>query len=83
MTTDYGYALAYYGWQNSSPWPTSQDIQNFNDTFTHLAGNKAYFLVTDFDEYARQPELQKRLTQDYPILAQDRNFILFDLYHKK
>ena len=83
LTTDYGYSLAYYGWQNSSPWPPSVSAQEFRDTFKRLASNKTYFLVTDFDEYNRQPELQKQLTENYPILAQSRDFIVFDLYHPK
>ena len=83
LTTDYGYSLAYYGWQNSSPWPTSLELQDFQEAFKRLASNKTYFLVTDFDEYNRQPALQKQLTENYPILAQGRDFIVFDLYHPK
>ena len=83
LTTDYGYPLAYYGWQNSTPWPASSDIQNFYETFTRMASNKDYFLVTDFNEYELQPELQKRLNENYPVLIQERTFIVFDLAHPK
>ena len=83
LTTDYGYPLAYYGWQNSDPWPLAPDIKSFNDAWARLTSGKSYFLVTDFDEYDRQPELQKRLNANYPILVQGRGFILFDLYHPK
>lgn len=83
ITTDYGYPLAYYGWQNSDPWPLAPDIQDFNEVFTRLTANKTYFLITDFDEYNRQPELKQRLTANYPILAQGNGFIVFDLYHPK
>ena len=81
LTSDYGYPLAYYGWQNSDPWPLAPDISNFDETFTHLSAGKTYFLITDFDEYERQPQLQERLTKNYPVLAQGRGFIVFDLYH--
>lgn len=83
LTTDYGYPLAYYGWQNSTPWPAAVDIQDFNETFDRMAAKKDYFLVTDFDEYDRQPELQKRLNGNYPLLIQNRTFIVFDLAHPK
>ena len=83
LTTDYGYPLAYYGWQNSTPWPASVDIHNTAKTFAELAANKSYFLVTDFAEYDLQPDLQKLLNTNYPILAQGRNFIIFDLIHPK
>ncbi len=83
LTTDYGYPLAYYGWQNSTPWPASVDIDNtlHENTFSRLAANKDYFLITDFDEYERQPELQQQLNTHYPILAQARGYIVFDLAH--
>ena len=83
LTTDYGYPLAYYGWQNSSPWPASVDISNFEDTFARLASNKDYFLITDFDEYDRQPRLQQQLTSHYPVLVQGKGYLLFDLGHPK
>ena len=81
LTTDYGYPLAYYGWQNSTPWPASVDISNYKNTFSRLAANKDYFLITDFDEYERQAELQQQLKTHYPILAQARGYIVFDLAH--
>jgi 4-amino-4-deoxy-L-arabinose transferase-like glycosyltransferase len=83
LTTDYGYPLAYYGWQNSDPWPLAPDIQNFDEVFSRLTAGKSYFLVTDFDEYDRQPELQKRLNANYPIIAQGKGYLVFDLYHPK
>ncbi len=83
LTTDYGYPLAYYGWQNSSPWPATLDSQSADETFSQLTANKAYFLITDFDEYDRQPDLQKRLNANYPILTQGKGFMVFDLAHPK
>jgi hypothetical protein len=83
ITTDYGYPLAYYGWQNADIWPLAPDIQDFDETFSHFQGKKSYFLITDFDEYNRQPELQKKLSENYPILAQGNGYLIFDLYHPK
>ncbi len=81
VITDYGYPLEYYGWQNTDPWPLAPDIKDFNETFQRLAGYKSYFLVTDFDEYERQPRLKYELTHKYPLLAQGNGYILFDLLH--
>jgi hypothetical protein len=39
--------------------------------------------ITDFNEYNRQLELQKRLNENYPILAQGNGYLIFDLYHPK
>ena len=81
LTTDYGYPLAYYGWQNSSLWPASVNIQDYDETFNDLAKNKDYFLITDFEEYDRQPGLQERLEKTFPVLAQGRGYLVFDLGH--
>jgi 4-amino-4-deoxy-L-arabinose transferase-like glycosyltransferase len=83
LTTDYGYPLAYYGWQNSNLWPLAPDIKNFDDVFARLTKGKSYFLVTDFDEYNRQPELRKRLNENYSTIAQENGYLVFDLYHPK
>ncbi len=81
LTTDYGYPLEYYGWQNAALWPLSGDIGNFSHVFSSLTRNKSYFLITDFDEYNRQPDLQKRLSQNYPVFAQGNGYIIYDLLH--
>lgn len=83
MSTDYGYPLAYYGWQNSTPWPSSGEINQLTRTFKHLSANKSYFLVTDMVEYERQPGLQTLLQTTYPVLAQGQGYLLFDLLHPK
>jgi hypothetical protein len=81
VTTDYGYPLQYYGWQNAEPWPLAPDITNFDKTFARQAGDKSYFLITDFDEFDRQPALKTRLYENYPILLQGRGYLVFDLLH--
>ncbi len=83
LSTDYGYPLAYYGWQNSTPWPATGEIKQLSRSFKHLAANKSYFLITDMDEYARQPGLQTLLQTTYPVLAQGNGYTLFDLLHPK
>ncbi len=81
LTTDYAYPLAYYGWQNAELWPLAPDILNFDRAFARLTKTKSYFLITDFDEYDRQPNLQKQLADNYPVLAQGKGYIIFDLLH--
>jgi len=81
VTTDYGYPLEYYGWQNADPWTYNPDDKNINLTFALQAGRRSYFLVTNFDEYDGQPALKALLTRRYPILAQDTGYIVFDLLH--
>jgi hypothetical protein len=83
LTTDYGYPLAYYGWQNADMWPLPAGVGKFSEDFDLLTRNKAYFLITDFNEYNREPDLQKHLNENYPVLAQGNGYIIFDLYHPK
>ena len=39
----------------------------------------SYFLVTDFDEFNRQPELKERLFSLYPVSAEGDGYLIFDL----
>jgi hypothetical protein len=90
LTQDYGYRLAYWGWQSSSAWFTSDDInlrylagenidvaQQFKDD---VAG-KQFFLVTMFGELDNQPVIKNLLYSDYPIFSETDEYIIFDLQH--
>ncbi len=87
LTQDYGGRLAYWGWQNAIIWPNSGDIDyhavrgasyDFSRTFDQLTKNKHYFLVTDFDELGRQPQLGQQLAR-YAVFAQGSGYVIYDL----
>jgi len=78
LTEEYGYPLAYYGWQNVSLWPAYNSVGYFEDAFARQTDQKAYFLVTDFEELARQPELAQKL-DTYTIFAQTNKYLIYDL----
>jgi 4-amino-4-deoxy-L-arabinose transferase-like glycosyltransferase len=87
LTEDYGLRLAYWGWQEAAIWPSSGDVylaqvrgggRNFEAFFEKLAGKKAFFLVTDMEDYARQVELQTLLA-GYPVYAQGEGYVIYDL----
>jgi len=89
LTQDYGTRLAYWGWQDALIWPNSGDIDYHEvrgavfdsaKRFTRLTAGNAYFLVTDFDELDRQPEL-KNLLAGFPVYAQGSGYIIYDLQH--
>jgi len=90
LTQDYGYRLAYWGWQGSSAWFTSGDIavrymagQNFDPAqkFAEDIAGKQYFLVTMFGEFNNQPVIRDLLYSHYPIFAQTDEYVIFDLQH--
>jgi 4-amino-4-deoxy-L-arabinose transferase-like glycosyltransferase len=90
LTEDYGYRIAYYGWDSIDNWPGTGDI-----AVRKLAGrpekeiqtliekdikDKKYFLVTWFEDYARQPELKTYLEKTYPVETGE-GYLLFDIGH--
>jgi Dolichyl-phosphate-mannose-protein mannosyltransferase len=90
LTEDYGYRLAYWGWQGADNWFTSADIglrylagQNIDllKTFKHDTAGKKYFLVTMFGELDQEPAVKNLLYKNYPIFAQGQYYVIFDLQH--
>lgn len=77
LAKDYGYPLFYYGWQNVSLW-NQPSPEAFEQDFAAQTREKAFFLVTDLEELARQPQLREKLNE-YNILAQKPGYILYDL----
>lgn len=87
LTQDYALPLAYWGWAGAANWPDSTDIEyhalrgggaTFEKSFARLTKNKELFLVTDLADFARQPDLQVRLSQ-FAIFAEGEGYIIYDL----
>lgn len=90
LTQDYGNRLEYWGWQYVDEWPTTGDqnlrelagkAKTFEEVFADRIAGKCYFVVTNFNQYERQPDLKERLTSSYPILEQTPEYLIFDLEH--
>ncbi len=89
LTHDYGFPLAYYGWTRVSLWPTLADVNvlemadhnqgDIEAAFRARSTGFRYFLVTDFGELARQPELQDHLETGYQVAAEGDGFVVYDL----
>jgi hypothetical protein len=88
LTQDYGSRVEYWGWRTVTIWPSASDLNyaklrsdndfSFDDLFKEYSGKKAFFLVTDFDELKRQPELRAKLN-NYSIYAQGDGYVIYDL----
>jgi 4-amino-4-deoxy-L-arabinose transferase-like glycosyltransferase len=87
LTQDYGSRLAYWGWQNTVVWPYVGDFEyrqvrggslEFEEAFAKLTEGNTFFLVTDFAELGRQPELMDRL-QTYDVIAQGDGYVIYNL----
>jgi 4-amino-4-deoxy-L-arabinose transferase-like glycosyltransferase len=90
LTQDYGYRLAYWGWQGSTAWFTSADINlrylagqhiDLEQKFAQDTAGKQYFLVTMFGEFDNQPVIKDILNSRYPVFAQTDEYIIYDLQH--
>ena len=90
LTQDYGNRLAYWGWQRVDEWPTTGDLnlrelagraKSFDEIFSERVAGKDYFVVTHFKQFDNQPELKEKLSNDYLVVEQTSDFIIFDLRH--
>lgn len=87
LTEDYGNRLAYWGWLKAPLWPSSGDLyqaqargnqRDIDKLFAEVAAQKALFLVTDLEDFARQTDLQALLA-GYAVLAQGDGYLIYDL----
>jgi hypothetical protein len=88
LTQNYGSRLEYWGWKGSLAWPYLGDAGytnvrggalSFVDLFDRRATKMTYFLVTDFEEFNRQPELKEHLVRFYPVAFEGDGYLIFDL----
>jgi hypothetical protein len=92
LTNDYGLRVQYFGLQKVPTWPVAADLQmmsmrednfkfDFNKFFAENTKDKAYFLITLFNELNAQPELKAMLNDNYPIYADGEGYLIYDLRH--
>jgi hypothetical protein len=87
LTQDYGSRLEYWGWRSITIWPSASDLNyarlrsgnaSFDKLFEEYSGKRTFFLITDFDELKRQPELRTKLN-GYAVYAQGDGYVIYDL----
>jgi len=91
LTQDYGSRLQYYGWTTATNWPDSGDfyasslrgnIVPFEKVFSSKVHNNTFFLVTDFVDLKKQPDLKAKLST-YPVYAEGEGYIIYQLRDNK
>jgi 4-amino-4-deoxy-L-arabinose transferase-like glycosyltransferase len=92
LTQDYGYRLAFWGWQSSSAWYTTADMEvrylagqqlDVTQLFSEDIAGKDFFVVTTFGEFDSQPVIKETLYSHYPVYAETDEYVIFDLNHPK
>jgi len=88
LTQDYGYRLAFWGWQDISSWYYTDDINlrelagkeiDLNQRFESQIQGKCYFVVTQFSAFNNQREIQQILAENYPVYEQTSGYLIFQL----
>ncbi len=85
---DYGYRLAYWGWQQVDAWYDSGDLElraldgrqiNLGQRFQEQAAGKRFLVVTQPRRLDEQPEIKDYVYKTYPVFAEGQGYIIFDL----
>lgn len=88
LTQDYGYPLMYFGWRYVDLWPITGEQElaelrgrgkDFEERFANQTADEDYFLITAFNQYNRQPELQQELEENYQLVGEGSGYRLYDL----
>ena len=91
LSGDYGLSLQYHGELSGEPWPLTSDLEwerlagvpmpdaetRFRQMFAEDLPQ--YFIVQDLGELEQQEDLKELLAQDYAVLAEDDNYIVYEL----
>ena len=88
LTQDYGYPLIYYGQRKVALWPNRGErtlsslrgsIKEFEEFFAKRTQGKSYFLITAFNQFDDQPDLQNYLAEHFPVVAEGNGYLIYDL----
>ncbi len=87
LTQDYGARLEYWSLKSTFTWPYISDKKyvnarggeiSFDDLYAEQSSKKDFFLITDFEEFNRQPLLKERLSA-FPVYMQGDGFVIYDV----
>jgi 4-amino-4-deoxy-L-arabinose transferase-like glycosyltransferase len=91
LASDYGASLQYHGQLAGRPWPLLSDLEwerlagvpildaetRFDDWFAWESPR--YFIIIDLWQFEQQADLRKFLTQNFDIVVQEDEYLIFDL----
>ncbi len=90
-----GEEVTYHGEVCGIPWPFKADLetarliglppQTAEERYKALAAQYApqFFVVTEMDEYEKQPDLQDFLRSNFRLLFSNPRYLIFDLRHSQ
>jgi hypothetical protein len=92
ITPDYGYRMSYWGWKPTINWMSTGDFQLRElagqdldpiSIFQDTVKDADLFLVTNFSELNRQPDVKEILEENYPVFDEGEQYIIYDLRETK
>lgn len=92
IAQDYGGRLAYWGWQPVQSWYTDGDLAirelagievDQSTSFEDLLADKRFFVAAQLERFDQQTEIKEYLYHNYPVFAEGRGYIIFDLQGSK
>jgi 4-amino-4-deoxy-L-arabinose transferase-like glycosyltransferase len=88
ITPNYGYRLSYWGWKQTINWKSVGDFTmremagvevDVEAEFEKAIDNSDLFLITDFEQFNQQPDVEKFLMETYPIFEEGDGYLIYDL----
>jgi hypothetical protein len=92
IAQDYGFRLAYWGWEEVNSWYDAGDLDvraldgrqiDILQRFEELAAGKRYLVVTQMNRLDQQPEIKDYIYKTYPVFDEGQGYIIFDLTKTK
>ncbi|HEY3312041.1 MAG TPA: glycosyltransferase family 39 protein [Anaerolineales bacterium] len=92
IAQDYGYRLAYWGWQEVDSWYDSGDLNlrsldgrqiDLMQRFQEQAAGKHFLVVTQPGKLDEQPEVKDYVYKTYPVFAEGKGYVIFELTKTK
>jgi hypothetical protein len=92
LAQDYGGRLAYWGWQPNISWYDDSQLElrqmagrdiDLATRFSEIVKDKRFFVVTHLASLESDSYLKATLYNNYPVYAEGKGFVIFDLAHPK
>ena len=92
ISQDYGYRLAYWGWQDVDPWYSTGDLElraldnraiDLSQRLEDRVAGKKFLVVTQAKNFASQPAIRLYIIRHFPIYARGKGYVIYDLAHPR
>lgn len=92
ISQDYGYRLAYWGWQDVEAWLDDAELNlraldgrqiDILDKFKEKVAGKKYIVVTQMSKLDDQPEIKQFILENYPVFAEGDDYVIYSVENSK